>query len=83
MKRIQPPASRACRPNADLALSAPTCHPAGVQDGPKPQSKLARVCWTITTLAFLLGAISLLAKGDTAYGIVTLVVALCAAINLL
>lgn len=59
-----------------------TCHPAAVEDGGKAQSKLARVSWSVTALAFLLGAVGLLMRGDTAYGIVTLLVALSAAVNL-
>ncbi len=36
----------------------------------------------ITTLVFLVVGVGLLMKGDTAYGVVTLVIALSAAINL-
>jgi hypothetical protein len=53
-----------------------------VEEVENSPSKLARVCWGITTLVFLVGAIGLLLKGDTAYGIVTFAVALSAAINL-
>jgi 4-amino-4-deoxy-L-arabinose transferase-like glycosyltransferase len=53
-----------------------------VEDSENTQSKLARACWIITTLVFLVGGLGFMLKGDTAYGIVILVVAFSAAINL-
>ena len=44
---------------------------------------LKRVGWSTTTLAFLIVGIVLLVRGEDGYATVTLVVAACAAINLL
>lgn len=43
---------------------------------------LARLCWLLTTVAFLIAVVVLVLRGDMGYAGVTLAVALAAAINL-
>jgi len=45
--------------------------------------QLGRIAWIVTTLACLVAAVIVLARGDTGYAAVAFAVAISAAINLL
>ena len=57
--------------------------PSSPPETPARRLSVQRVSWSVTALAFLIAGVVLLVRDEYGYGIVTIVVALSAAINLL